>query len=225
MRPDLVIFDCDGVLVDSEPISLGLLRDTIAASGLDLSLETVRGEFQGRSLPAVVTRLREAHDHAVPPDALAAMGEELLRRFSRDLRPVRGMRALVRQLGCRRCVASSSHTRRLRHSLAVAGLADLFGPHVFSADAVARGKPAPDLFLHAAARMGVAPERCAVVEDSVPGIEAARAANMRALGFAGGSHVTEASADDLRRVGAETVARSAEALRALLPQRADQQAQ
>ena len=222
---DLVIFDCDGVLVDSEPIALALLRDTIAAAGLALSAETVQREFQGRSLAAVRERLRDAHGLAIAPDVWDAMDDELLARFTRELRPVPGMGALVAALPCRACVASSSNTRRLRHSLAVAGLASLFGSHVFSADAVARGKPAPDLFLHAAARMGVAPERCVVVEDSPAGIEAARAAGMDVVGFAGGSHLAEAAVARLREAGAPVVAGDAAALAAFLPEHPDQQSQ
>ena len=216
-RIDCVIFDCDGVLVDSEPIALALLRDTIAGLGLDLTLETVQREFQGRSLPSVVARLSERHGIRVPHEALEAMSEALLARFSAELRPIEGMPALLDRLARPFCVASSSHVRRLAHALAVTGLAPRFGPRVFSADAVARGKPAPDLLLHAAQGCRVAPERCLVVEDSVAGVEAAVAAGMPVLGFTAGGHAgAPGYGDALRAAGARDVARDAGELARLM---------
>ena len=212
-----IIFDCDGVLIDSESIALALLRDTLADTGLDLPLAEVQGRFQGRSLATVVADLREHWGHAMPSAAIARMGEALLQRFTASLLPVPGMIGLVDALERPVCVASSSHTVRLRHSLTVTDFARRFEPHVFSADAVGRGKPAPDLFLHAAARMGVEPARCLVIEDSVAGIEAARAAGMDAIGFTGGSHARGKDyAARLLAAGASRIATGADDLKAVL---------
>lgn len=214
---DLVILDCDGVLVDSEPIALALLRDMLSDLGLDLPLERVQREFQGRSLPSVVERLRARHGLDPPPEALEAMGETLLRRFTSELRVVSGMAGLVDRLDRPSCVASSSNARRLAHALAVTGLAPRFEGRVFSAEAVRRGKPAPDLLLHAAGRCGARPARCLVVEDSGAGVEAAVAAGMMVVGLTAGSHARGPGyADRLRCAGAEAVAPDAATLEKLI---------
>ena len=191
-RPDtpirLVIFDCDGVLVDSEPIALAVLREAIAEKGLDLDHATVQRRFQGRTLDAVVAAL--ALD-GVDFDGAAqdAMNARLYARFSEELRPLAGISVLINRLSVPFCVASSSRTERLRHALATTGLAARFEGRVFSADAVARGKPHPDLFLLAAREMGMSPDVCLVIEDSVAGLQAARAAGMAAIGLAAGGHL------------------------------------
>jgi HAD superfamily hydrolase (TIGR01509 family) len=149
----------------------------------------------------------EARHHA----ALSAL-------FETDLKAIGGIDAVLDQfsgsLSLRSCVASSSTPERLRHALGLVGLYDRFDPHVFSATMVARGKPAPDLFLHAAAQMGVAPARCVVIEDSLPGVEAAVAASMTAIGFTGGSHCRAGHAERLRGQGATLVVGT---MAALLP--------
>jgi HAD superfamily hydrolase (TIGR01509 family) len=134
--------------------------------------------------------------------------------FEAELKAVPGIEAVLDQLSGRICVASSSTPERLRHALSLVDLYDRFDPHVFSATMVPRGKPAPDLFLHAATRMGVPPERCAVIEDSLPGVEAAVAAGMTAIGFVGGSHCRAGHADRLCAQGASLVV---ETMAALLP--------
>ena len=209
---DLVILDCDGVLVDSEPIALDLLRRTLAANGYDLSLGEVQRRFQGRALAAIPGILRE-EGQALPDGALARMEDELLREFTARLRPVAGMEALLDRLRAPSCVASSSSQRRLAHSLAVTGLELRFAARAFSAEEVRRGKPAPDLFLHAAARLGAGPVRCLVIEDSPAGIEAARAAGMRSLGFTGGTHANGAAyRARLESAGADAIASDVAAL-------------
>ena len=216
-RIDLVIFDCDGVLVDSEPIALDLLRRTLRDDGLDLPTGAVRDAFQGRSLASVPVIADERFGHRVDAARLERMQDVLLTRFTAELRPVAGMGDVVDTLTVPVCVASSSSTRRLAHSLDVTGFASQFGDAVFSADLVARGKPAPDLFLHAARVMGVSPKRCIVIEDSTAGIEAAVAAGMTAIGFAGGGHATrEGYGHGLTLAGADTVAADAQALAGVL---------
>ena len=217
MPVDLVIFDCDGVLVDSEPIALALLRDTLADEGLDLPLDVVGEAFQGRSLAAIAPIASKRFGHEVDVGALRRMQTALLAEFTLRLRPIEGVPALIDALPVRCCVASSSNAERLAHSLHATGLAPRFRDAVFSADGVAHGKPAPDLFLHAAERMGVRPERCLVVEDSAVGITAALAAGMVPIGFTGGGHAEgEGYARSLAAAGAERVVADAASLAAAL---------
>lgn len=190
-RTRLVIFDFDGVVVDSEPISLSTLRDTLAHFGLDLTIDAVRSRFLGNSVPRIAQAIR-AETGQDQPGFAAHWYDLLFARFRVELRPMPGITDLLDALdrrGVAYCIASGSAFQRLDVSLEVTGLAPRFEGRVFSADLVARGKPAPDLFLHAAQSMGVAPRDCLVVEDAPAGIEAAEAAGMRALGFVGGGHL------------------------------------
>ncbi|HXV30485.1 MAG TPA: HAD-IA family hydrolase, partial [Sinorhizobium sp.] len=144
--------------------------------------------FLGRSLKSMSAILHDEYGLATDDAFLEAMRMRLYARFRAELRPVSGVREAVERLDAACCVASSSQPERIRLSLTVTGLIDLFEPHIFSASMVARGKPAPDLFLHASAEMGYRPADCIVVEDSPAGIGAAKAAGMRVLAFAGASH-------------------------------------
>jgi HAD superfamily hydrolase (TIGR01509 family) len=186
-RP-LVIFDCDGVLVDSEPLSVRVLVDALARKGLVMEEEEAYRRFLGRSLATVTTAMRD--EFGVEADAafLEDMRHDLYRRFRTELKPVNGVPETLDRLALPRCVASSSQPERIRLSLTLTGLIHQFDPHIFSASMVTHGKPAPDLFLHAAGQMGVAAENCVVVEDSPAGIEAAHRAGMTVFAFVGGSH-------------------------------------
>jgi HAD superfamily hydrolase (TIGR01509 family) len=188
--PGLVIFDCDGVLVDSEPISLRLLLDTLARAGLPLDPEEAHIRFLGRSLATTREILAADYDLDLSDAALAEMRNRLYAAFRSDLAPIPHLASTLDALPCRTCVASSSQPERIELSLTVTGLWPRFAGHVFSATMVARGKPAPDLFLYAAERMGYPPSACLVVEDSPAGITAAKAAQMRVVAFTGGSHAT-----------------------------------
>jgi HAD superfamily hydrolase (TIGR01509 family) len=137
--------------------------------------------------------LRAEFGSELPPDRLDRMRQRLFEVYRQELVPIHGVAAMLDQLAIPRCVASSSQTERLRFSLEVTGLLSRFVPHLFSASMVAQGKPAPDLFLHVAERMAVAPAACLVIEDSAAGIEAAQRAGMRAFGFVGGSHARSAA--------------------------------
>lgn len=191
--PSLVIFDCDGVLVDSEVLSLRVTREVLAEAGCVLSEEEAYANLLGRSLSSMITWLAEARQLEVDDALLAEMRGRLYPCFETALRPIAGVAEAIAALPCKVCVASSSVPDRIALSLGVTGLAPLFGDQVFSATMVARGKPAPDLFLHAARVMGVPPDACAVIEDSPAGITAARAAGMRVAGFVGGSHAGPAN--------------------------------
>lgn len=187
-RPGLVIFDCDGVLVDSEPIALRLLLSTLAAAGLVLTPREADELFLGRSL--ATTREIVARDYGVTVSdaALDAMRRELYAAFADELQPIPGIAETLDALSSPYCVASSSQPERIELSLRVTGLWSRFEGRAFSSTMVKHGKPAPDLFLLAAERLGHDPADCLVVEDSPAGIMAAQAAEMRVVGFTGGSH-------------------------------------
>lgn len=185
---DLVIFDCDGVLVDSEPISASVLIAELGALGLTITSDYVRDHFLGRSFPTVARNIRESFAIALPEDFEMRYRSSLLARFATELKPTEGVEMLLSRLRPARCVATSSSRPRVTRSLEIAGLAPFFGDDVFTASQVERGKPAPDLFLFAAERMGVTPERTLVIEDSRPGVEAALAAGMAVMVYAGGGH-------------------------------------
>lgn len=185
---DLVIFDCDGVLIDSEGLSGDVLIESLSEIGVTIDFDDFCTRMVGRSFPTVAAELRMRSGYPLPEGFEAQYRRRLLARFETELTPTMGVEAMLDLLDLPVCVATSSSPERVRHSLGVTGLSDRF-PHVFTASEVARGKPAPDLFLHAAARMGADPARCLVVEDSLPGLEAARAAGMRALRYTGGAHL------------------------------------
>lgn len=189
----LVIFDCDGVLVDSEPLALRVLLRMMAEAGAVMLPEEAHDAFLGRSLASTCDILRRDFGVAVGDEALERMRRDLHAAIRRDLQAMPGIAAVLGVLGRPFCVASSSQPERIRLSLQVTGLAGFFGEAVFSASMVERGKPAPDLFLHAAERMQVAPEHCMVVEDSPAGIRAALEAGMRVVAFTGGSHARQAA--------------------------------
>jgi HAD superfamily hydrolase (TIGR01509 family) len=201
----LLIFDCDGVLVDSEVLACDTLREMLARLGHPMTTDEVMREFAGGSLADTVATIERLLGRPLPADVGEHFGQLLLERFRRELKPMPGVREAILALPYRRCVASSSSPERLRLSLEVTGLAPLFGEHVFSAVEVARGKPAPDLHLLAASTLGSPPERCIVIEDTARGVAAGRAAGARVVGFAGGGHATQALAEDLRLAGAEVV--------------------
>ena len=201
---ELVIFDCDGVLVDSEPLANEVLNRHLAAVGLPLSLEESADRFTGRSMASCVAMIEETLGSALPSGFLAAVRQETRAAFEGRLAAVAGVRDILRGLAGPYCVASSGSHDKIRHSLRLTDLTGFFGDsRIFSAEDVALGKPAPDLFLLAAARCGVSPGECVVVEDSRPGVEAAVAAGMRVLGFAartGPRHLEAAGATVFNRM-------------------------
>ena len=187
----LVIFDCDGVLVDSEPLSIRILVEGLASIGYAIDEATAAERFLGHSLAAVQGMLRDELGFDLPTDRLEAMRLSLFERFRKELKPMPGIVEALDRLTIPCCVASSSLPERIRVSLEVTGLLERFAPNIFSADMVQRGKPAPDLFLHAAEAMSVEPAACLVIEDSAPGIAAAHSAGMRVFAFLGGSHARQ----------------------------------
>jgi HAD superfamily hydrolase (TIGR01509 family) len=202
---DLVIFDCDGVLIDSELIGARVEAAELARVGIPLAETEILTRFLGMTAQAMYRALEVEHRRALPEGFAAAVQMEIDAAFERDLQVIPGIHETLDQLPMASCVASSSTLARLRHSLGLTGLYPRFAPHVFSAEQVARGKPAPDLFLHAAATMRCAPARCLVIEDSVSGVRGAVAGGMRVWGFIGGGHCADGHEARLRAAGAERV--------------------
>jgi HAD superfamily hydrolase (TIGR01509 family) len=188
--PEVIIFDCDGVLVDSEVIALAETRQALGEAGLHLTDEDVLDRFLGLSVEAVARSAEKDLGGALPASFPSDLNRRILSGLVSKLKGVAGIRQALAGLGARVCVASSSAPERIRLSLTAVGYGGLFEPNIFSASAVKRGKPSPDLFLHAAREMGAPPDACLVIEDSVPGVQAAAAASMRVFGFIGGSHVS-----------------------------------
>lgn len=189
----LVIFDCDGVLVDSEPLAVDCLRALISEAGVDIPLPEAYARFLGRSIGSITAEMQADFGLTLTPGMLERMRVALLARFEAELQPIPHIAEAIRAIRAMPdapaiCVASSSQPARIEFSLRLCGLLDLLAPSIYSAVMVSNGKPAPDLFLFAAAQMGAAPEECVVVEDSEAGLKAAAAAGMRTLAFTGGGH-------------------------------------
>ena len=189
MTASLFIFDCDGVLIDSEVISARQLIEELKGYGVDMDMAFVSRHFLGRSYPVVLKEVREGWGVQLPDRFEADYRARLLAAFERDLKVMPGVVETIRALSIPYCLATSSSPERMRKSLEITGLSALFQGRAFTASEVARGKPAPDLFLHAAHRMGADPATCIVLEDSLNGIRAGLAAGMRVWRFTGGSHL------------------------------------
>jgi HAD superfamily hydrolase (TIGR01509 family) len=186
-KTDLVIFDCDGVLVDSEVLSCECLSDALGECGIKLGIDEALQSFLGQSATAVSQYYGE-RGQRVPDTFLADLKSRVCESFTRSLQPIPGVGPLLSSLRTPFCVASSSDLDRVSLALALTGLAPHFGDRLYTSQLVAHGKPAPDLFLHAAAQMKAAPGRTLVVEDSVSGVIAGKAAGMTVWAFIGGSH-------------------------------------
>lgn len=186
--PELVIFDCDGVLADSEVISAEVLISELHAFGITLDTHYVFRNFVGKSFPGVAASIRATYQVVLPADFEDRYRAALLAAFATQLRATAGVQDMLAKLNCQTCVATSSSPPRVQKTLELIDLTDRFGADVFTASQVKRGKPAPDLFLFAAQKMGALPENCLVIEDSTAGLTAALAANMPVWRYIGGSH-------------------------------------
>lgn len=187
-KPSLVIFDCDGVLVDTEQAANRSLTERLKLLGLDISYEVCRRRFVGRSLKSVQVEVEAELGSKLGADWDEMIEREEIEVFRHTTEAIVGVEAQVIKLcgeGIPHCVASSGRVEKMHATLGSAGLLPLLKDVLFSATMVTHGKPAPDLFLHAAREMGHAPETCVVIEDSRPGVEAGIAAGMRVLGYSG----------------------------------------
>lgn len=192
----LVIFDCDGVLVDTEPLANRCFSEALNREGLQWDVAETMRRLMGRSMKSCIEIVEAELGRKVPADFVDRLQERTFARFREEgVRAVSGVAAAIDALergGARTCVASSGDHGKMRVTLGGAGLWDRFDGRIYSSTQVARGKPAPDLFLFAAERMGVSPDDCVVIEDSSAGAQAARAAGMRAYGYVGAAHTDRA---------------------------------
>ena len=186
----LVIFDCDGVLIDSEIISASALVQELAQHGIAIEMSHVLEQFIGHPYTVVAGKIAAFAGAPLPASFETDYRARLVQRFDAELRAMPGVLDVLDRLAVPFCAATSSHPERAQRSLRAAGLTERFGERVYTVSMVTRPKPAPDLFLHAAKAMGVEPAQCVVVEDSDLGIAAAQAAGMTAWQFTGGSHYT-----------------------------------
>src|SRR6201984_121024 len=187
-RFKLVIFDCEGVLVEREPIINRAHAEVLTASGYPISEQNLVERFCGMSDREMIEIIEREWGHALPTSYAEHVGLMIEAQFRQSLAPIAGVAEALDSLTLPICVASSSSLEQIRQKLKITGLLGRFGEHLFSATMVTRGKPAPDLFLYAAQRRTTAPDRCLVIEDSPAGIDAALAGGMTAIGFCGGSH-------------------------------------
>jgi HAD superfamily hydrolase (TIGR01509 family) len=185
--PDLIIFDCDGVLVDSEVLSCRCLSEVLAGYGISLGLDQAIDLFLGRSMTAVLDHYKTI-GRLDPEQFSAELRAGVRAAFLSALCPIEGVSSVLEGLHTPHCVASSSDVDRVSLSLSLTGLASHFDGRLYTSQMVERGKPAPDLFLHAAERMQADPSRTLVIEDSISGVRAGKAAGMTVWGFVGGSH-------------------------------------
>jgi HAD superfamily hydrolase (TIGR01509 family) len=213
---DLVIFDCDGVLVDSEVISCQAHADVLSLCGYPITAEQVFDRFLGRSAKQARLEVEAELGRGLPEDFTERLQDQLFRAFVADLKPVSGITQALDAIDLPICVASSGSHQRMQVSLGATRLYDRFAPNIFSSSQVEHGKPAPDLFLFAAAQMRADPARCVVIEDSVAGIRGAVTAGMTVLGFHGGSHCGPDYALTLQGAGATATFSNMSALPALI---------
>lgn len=181
---ELVIFDCDGVLVDSDRIALRIQAEELTTIGVPMSFEECAREFLGIGMPATLAKIEQRLGGPLPDGWEAQLERRVFAAFEQELEPVDGIVEALNRLTIPTCVASSGTHSKMRRTLGMTQLYERFAGRIFSATEVPHGKPAPDLFLHAARSCGVDPRSCAVVEDSPAGVQAARAAGMLALGYA-----------------------------------------
>ena len=209
----MVIFDCNGVLVDSEPLATAIVSQEFIRAGFALTPDIVARYFAGRRQSDMFAEVEIAAGRKLPRDFAATVANATLRRFRAELRTTAHAAHALSWLRGPKCVASSSTIDRMRVSLETTDLIRYFEPNLFSAADVPNGKPAPDLFLHAAARMRVNPADCLVVEDSAVGVAAGVAAGMTVIGFVGGSHAGGNLGAQLRAAGARAVISDMRALK------------
>ena len=203
----LIVFDFDGVIADSEILAHAVLAEIVTELGAPMALEALLQTFTGKRFDEVVALVSATTGRSVADCLAVDIERRTIARFRSELKEISGIRGYLEAFGgVKRCVASSSSPDRLAACLDILGLADAFGPNVYRASLVARGKPHPDIFLHAARQCGVAPADAIVIEDSVNGIRAAVAAGMTAIGLLAASHIRPGHAERMRNAGAHHIA-------------------
>jgi HAD superfamily hydrolase (TIGR01509 family) len=206
--PELIILDFDGVVVDSELLSNTLLAEFLTQEGLPTTVDDAISRYMGRRWPDIQTRIRSEFSQPLGDDFFERYRAFEDGRMRREVTAVAGVQTFLARHAHRKfCVASSSNISWLDHGVDTHGLRGILGRNLFSATEVKHGKPAPDIFLHAAAQMNVAPKKCAVLEDSAAGVQGGVAAGMTTIGFLGGAHIRDGHAEKLQAAGAHFLAR------------------
>jgi HAD superfamily hydrolase (TIGR01509 family) len=199
---EAVIFDCDGVLIDSEVVACQIAAEELTKLGYVITGEEVIRRFAGRTAREMEAEIESDWGQRLPDSYRTAVRERRADAYAGELNAIEGVEEALKSISVPVCVASSSSPETLRVGLGAVGLYDRFAPNIVSAKMVARGKPEPDIFIFAAGWMKVSPSRCLVVEDSVPGVQAAVRAGMPVLGFCGGSHCAPGHDKKLIEAGA-----------------------
>lgn len=216
-RIDLIIFDCDGVLIDSESMACATDAELLTEAGFPITAEEMAHRFAGVPSDAVYTAIEAELGKPLPADLEDRFKARMVEKYRNELQPIDGIADVLRALPHARCVASSSSPAKLALGLIETDLFEALYPHIFSTSLVRRGKPHPDIFLYAAKKMGVPHTHCVVIEDSVAGVTAAHAAQMASVGFTGGSHCGIGHVQRLKDAGASHVISRMPVLPALLP--------
>ena len=197
MNTKCILFDCDGTLVDSENITNRVVANMAGELGISMTLREAQIKFGVKTLDAVIYGMKEMSGKDIPADWLPRLVKEVSKAYETDLQPMEGIKKLLDSIDIPICVASNGEPRHVKGSLMLTGLNGYFNENVFTASEVNRPKPAPDLFLHAAQKMGFKPKDCVVIEDSIPGVTAAVNANIKVYGL-----VKLCSAEELESAGA-----------------------
>ena len=213
---DQLICDCDGVLVDSEVIADRVLIDTLSATFPGIDFEAVAKTAFGQQTSRFLADLEIRFGITMPADFIDTVDRDIEAALAQSLGPIAGVRDALQRVPLPAAVVSNSRLARVQASVRRAGLTEIFGTRVFSAEQVARPKPYPDVYLFAAQQLGVEPSRCLVVEDSVAGLNAARAAGMKTIAFVGASHIPDGYAQVLRNLGVTRIIEQMEQLPALV---------
>jgi HAD superfamily hydrolase (TIGR01509 family) len=201
-EPQLIIFDCDGVLIDSEVIANRVNVEVLAGLGVEFTLEDYMERFVGVSLRDEVLEIERLRKVKLPDDYEARLMNHKYKVFDQELRAIEGIAEFVKRLEMPKAVASGSSPERLEYTLKLTHLWELFAPHIYSTTLVPNSKPAPDIFLYVADKFGVSPKQCLVIEDSTLGVRAGISAGMTVLGFTGGSHIKNGHEEKLLELGA-----------------------
>jgi HAD superfamily hydrolase (TIGR01509 family) len=202
-----LIFDFDGVIADSEVLSNTVLAEIVTELGVPTTLEDAYRGYMGKRFHEVIAAIEQAVGRTLPSSFGVQYQDRTLERFGRDLAPIAGVREFIAKFAdLPRCIASSSSPERLAVCVEVLEMTSLFEGRVFSASNVARGKPHPDIFLHAAAQIGVSPRQCIIIEDSASGVVAGRAAGSTVIGLLAAGHIREGHAVTLKEAGAHYLA-------------------
>ena len=195
--PKCIIFDCDGTLVDSEHVTNQIIAEMAGELGITMTGDEATATFGGKTLDAVLYKMRELSGKEIPDDWLPRLIKRVSEAWKTELNPVDGVKELLEHLNIPLCVASNGEPIHVNQSLEMTGLRGFFDGNIFCASDVGVPKPAPDLFLYAAKKMGFKPEQCIVIEDSISGVMAANRAKIKVYGL-----VKMCSAEELENAGA-----------------------